>query len=336
MGALSTLNPTLMDVARRTDPKGKIATIVEILNETNAIIEDMTFLECNNGTTHITTVRTGIPNGTWRKLYGFVQPTKSTSKQVQDGVGMLEARSQIDADLAELNGNSKDWRLSEEKPFMEGLNQDVSETLFYGDTDVYPERFMGLAPRFNSYQTTDKTKSSYNVIHGGGSDSADNTSAWFVVWGPNTMHGLYPKGSKAGLGMEDLGKQEISDANGGRLTVLESKFKWKPGLAVRDWRSIVRIANLDVSALRANSGAANLYTMFTKAYHRQKGRNLGRAVIYCNATVMEALDVQAQAKTNLNLTYADIGGKQILTFRGIPIRECEAILDTEALVPAAS
>jgi len=335
MGALSTLNPTLMDVARRTDPDGKIATIIELLNETNDILADATFIECNNGTTHVTTVRTGIPNGTWRKLYGFVQPSKSTSKQVQDGVGMLEARSQIDEKLYELNGNSKEWRLSEERPFFEGLNQDVAEAMFYGDTDVHPERFMGLAPRFNSYQTTDKALSSYNVIHGGGTGD-DNTSVWFVVWGPNTMHGTYPKGSKAGLNMKDLGSQEISDSSGGRATMVESKFSWDVGLSVRDWRSIVRIANLDVSNLQSGSGAADLFKLFTRAYHRQKGRKLGRAAIYCNGTVMEALDVQAQAKTNLYLTYKDIAGQQILTYRGIPIRECEAILDTEALVPSAA
>lgn len=335
MGALSTLNPTLMDVARRTDPDGKIATIVELLNETNGILDDMTAIECNNGSTHVTTVRTGIPNGTWRKLYGFVQPAKSTSKQVQDGCGMLEARSQIDQKLYELNGNSKDWRMSEEHPFMEGLNQDIAETLFYGDTDVNPERFMGLAPRFNSYQTTDKTKSSYNVIHGGGSDATDNTSIWFVVWGPNTMHATYPKGSKAGLNMKDLGEQEISDSNGGRMTVVESKWTWDIGLTVRNWRSIVRICNLDVSALVANSSAADLLTLMTKAYHKQKGRELGRAAIYCNSTVLTALDIQVQAKTNLNLTYADYDGKKILTYRGIPIRECEQILDTEAVVASA-
>jgi len=334
MGALSTLNPTLMDVARRTDPDGKIAKVVEILNLTNGVLDDMTWLECNNGTNHVTTIRTGIPNGTWRKLYGFVQPAKSTSKQVQDTVGMLEARSQIDEKLAMLNGNSAEWRLSEESPFIEGLNQDIATTLFYGDTDIYPERFMGLAPRFNKYGT-DKTKSSFNVIHGGGSDAADNTSVWFVVWGPNTMHCIYPKGSNGGLSMKDLGAQEISDAGGGRATMLETKFGWDAGLAVRDWRSIVRVANLDVSALDANSGAANLFDKFTIAYHRQKGRTMGRPAIYCNATVLTALDRQAQAKTNLFLGYQDVDGKPIMTYRGIPIRECESILNTEAVVPAA-
>lgn len=336
MGALSTLNPTLMDVARRTDPDGKIATIVELLNENNGVLDDMTFIECNDGTNHQTTIRTGLPSGTWRKLYQGVQPQKSTSKQVKDSCGMLEARSQIDEKLSKLNGNSEEWRLSEERPFFEGLNQDIATSLFYGDTDTNPERFMGLAPRFNAHgigADEDKMQSGFNVLDGGGA-GADNTSVWFTVWGPNTMHGIYPKGFKAGLEHMNLGAQEVDDGSGGRYTVLESKFQWDVGLCVRDWRSVVRVANLDVSALNDNVGAQNLLDIFTIAYHRQKGRNLGRAVIYCNATVLTALDRQVQEKTNLNLTYQDFAGKPVLMYRGIPIRECEAILDTEAKVPA--
>lgn len=335
MPALSTMNPTLMDVARRTDPGGKIASIVELLNENNGVLDDMTFLECNDGSNHQTTVRTGIPNGTWRKLYQGVQPTKSTTKHVKDSCGMLEARSLIDEKLAMLNGNSNEWRLSEERPFMEGLNQDIASTLFYGDTEVNPERFLGLAPRFNTYQDTDSKLSSYNVLHGGGEGST-NTSMWFCVWGPNTMHGIYPRGFKAGLDHQNLGPQQITESDGGRWTALESKFQWDIGLSVRDWRSVVRIANIEMSGLYNTGGTAPLLTLMTKAYHRQKGRPLGRPVIYCNAAVLTGLDIQVQSKTNLNLTYRDFDGKPVLMYRGIPIRECEAILETEAVVPAAS
>jgi hypothetical protein len=328
---LSALNPTLMDVARRLDPNGKVAMIVELLSQNNGILADMVIKEANNGTNHVSTVRTGIPSATWRKLYGYTQPAKSTTKQVQDTIGMLEARSQIDKKLAALNGNEAAWRLSEERPFLEGLNQQVAHTLFYGDTSIYPERFMGLSPRFNAASTT-KTLSGYNVVKAGGASAGEHTSMWFVVWGENTMHGIYPKGSQAGVSVEDLGSQELTDSNGGRMTVLETKFQWDLGLTVRDWRSIVRICNINATMLKSNTTPADLFQQMTKAYHLQKGRNLGRAVIYCNSTVLTALDVQAQAKTNLMLTYKDIAGEPILTYRGIPIRECEQLLDTEGTI----
>lgn len=335
MGALNKLNPTLLDVARRTDPNGKIADVVEILNETNGILDDMTWLECNNGTNHVTTVRTGIPRGQWRKLYKGVPDDKSTTKQVQDTCGLYEARSKIDAKLLALNGNSNDWRLSEERPFFEGINEDLAEALFYGDTDVQPELFMGLSPRFNAYQNTDKDLSSYNVIDGAGRTVSGQTSVWFVVWGPNTMHGLYPNGSKAGLDMKNLGEIEVPDEAGNQYTAAVTKWQWDAGLSVRNWKSIVRVANLDVAALIANSAAPDVFDLFTQAIHRQMYRKLGRAVIYCNRTILTALDRQAQKKDNLFLTYKEVGGQEILHFRGIPIRECMAILDTEDVVPAA-
>ena len=91
MAVLSTQNPTLLDLAKRTDPNGQIATIVEILNETNEVLQDMSWVEGNLPTGNRTTIRSGIPDPTWRKLYGGVQPTKGTSAQVTDNTGMLEA-----------------------------------------------------------------------------------------------------------------------------------------------------------------------------------------------------------------------------------------------------
>ena len=336
MATKGNLNPTLMDIAKSKDPDGKVAKVVEILNETNDVLQDVTFIEANDGTTHLTTLRSALPTVTFRKLYKGVPVSKSARAQVRDVCGMIEARSLIDAKLDDLNGNSKDWRLSEEKPFFEAMGQTFCETLFYGDTDTNPERFHGLAVRFNEHQTTDKSLPSFNVIHGGGTGS-DNTSMWFAVWGQNTMHCIHPKGGEAGIKMENLGRQEVADDDGNLFTALVSKWQWDPGFSLRDWRAVVRIANLDVSALKANSGAADLLDLMTIAYNKQKGRKLGRAVIYCNNTVKTALDRQAQSVNKANfLGYKDIGGAPILHYRGIPIRECEAILDTEAVVPAES
>ena len=67
MAKIGDLNPTLLDVATRTDKDGKISTIVELLSETNEIIDDATWLECNDGTSHKTTIRSGLPSGTDRK-----------------------------------------------------------------------------------------------------------------------------------------------------------------------------------------------------------------------------------------------------------------------------
>lgn len=330
MALIGSNNPTLHDVASRLDPKGtSVMPIVELLDEQNQILDDATFMEANDGSNNKTTVRTGLPGATWRKLYKGVQPSKSQTAQVSDSSGMLEAYAESDIDLVDKAPDPRGFRLSEERPFLESMSQDVAQTLFYGDTATDPEKFTGLTPRYNALDT-DPTQSGYNIIDAGGTGS-DNTSVWLVVWGPNTAYMFYPRGSQAGLMQEDLGKETTTDENGGLYRVYRSHYKWDVGFTVRDWRSIVRIANIDVSDLDGGS-PADVNKMMIKALHKLKGKGLGRAAFYCNEQIITALDIQTWEKSNLQLTYRDVQGKIILMFRSIPIRQCDQILNTEARV----
>ena len=246
MATIGTTALTLADLAKRMDSNDKIARIIELLAQKNEILDDMRWVEGNLPTGHRTTVRTGLPQATWRKLNYGVQPTKSNTAQITDTCGMLETYAEIDKALADLNGNTAEFRLSEDQAFLEGMSQQMAGTLFYGNTDTSPERFLGLAHRYSTRNAA--TASSANVIHGGGSGS-DNTSIWLVVWGELTVHGIIPKGSKAGLQHHDLGEQTLQDADGGKYQGYRTHYKWDAGLTVRDWRHAVRIANIDVSDL---------------------------------------------------------------------------------------
>src|SRR5574343_773535 len=127
MATLSSTNPTLADVASRLGPDGKIdPNIVEMLNETNEILDDMTVIEANGFTEHKTTVRSGLPTGTWRKLNYGVQPEKSRTVQIKDSMGMLETYAEVDKALADLNGNSAALRLSDDRAFVEGKNETMA------------------------------------------------------------------------------------------------------------------------------------------------------------------------------------------------------------------
>src|SRR5215469_18727399 len=87
---------TYADWARRVDPDGKVALIVELLSQTNEILDDMLVREGNLPTGHRTTVRTGIPSATWRLFNYGVPTTKSTTAQITDSCGMLETYSVVD------------------------------------------------------------------------------------------------------------------------------------------------------------------------------------------------------------------------------------------------
>lgn len=330
MGVLANNNPTLLDVSRRLDPDGSIDSIVEMLAQENEILQDMTFLEGNLPTGHKTTVRTGLPAPTWRKLYGGVQPSKSTTAQVTDACGMLEAYAEVDKALADLNGNTAAFRLSEDSAHIEGMSQEMASTLFYGDASK-PEEFIGLAPRFNSLSA----ENSDNIVNGGSiAGQTDNTSIWLCVWGPNTGHGIYPKGSKAGLQMTDKGQVTIEnvDGVGGRMEGYRTHYRWDAGLSIRDWRYFVRIPNIDVSELDTAANTKNLINLMVQASERIPSFGKGRACWYVNRRIREKLRIGILEKIAGNLSWETVEGKRVMTFDDIPVRRTDALINTEARV----
>lgn len=331
MAVLAAGNPTLLDLAKRMDPDGNIATVVELLNETNEILQDMSWVEGNLPTGHQTTMRTGIPEPTWRKMNGGVQPTKSTTAQITANTGMLEAYAEVDKALADLNGNSASWRLSEERPHIEGMNQKIARTIFYGNEVNEPEAFTGLTPIYNDPTAANGD----NIINGGGSGT-DNSSIWLIVWGENTIHGIVPKGSKAGLSMDDKGQVTIEnvDGNGGRMEAYRTHYRWDAGLVNRDWRYAVRIANIDKSDLSPDATTgANLPDLMFEAMERIPNLGLGRAAFYMPRGL--ATKVRQQATNlvkNSTLTVENIGGTMLTSFQGIPMRRVDALAADEAAV----
>lgn len=332
---MSTLNSnvlSLVDVAKRLDPDGKIATVAELLSQTNPVLMDMPFVEANNFTGHRMSVRTGLPTVAWRLLNNGVQPSKSTSAQVDESVGILEAWSEVDADLAELNGNVAAVRLSEGKAFVEAMNQEMASTLFYGNTSLAPEEFMGFSMRYSSLSAAN----AQNIVTGSGSDS-DLSSIWLVGWGEQGAFGIYPKGSKAGLTHNDLGKQVVESTagmGGSRLLAYREQWQWKCGLAVKDWRYIVRIPNIDISNLVAKSSAADLIELMIKAIHRIPNPGMVKLAFYMNRTCFQMLDIQRRDDviSGGGLVYSNVDGVATPMFRGIPIRVVDALLQSETAV----
>jgi hypothetical protein len=318
---------TLADWGKRIDPNGKVDKITELLSQTNPILDDMPFMESNSPTGHRTTIRTGLPDAYWRMINSGVPKGKSTTVQITDTMGMLETYAEIDKTLADLNGNTNEFRLSEDRAFLEGMNQRMAQTLFYGDTAVNPQQFMGLSSRYSLLSAGN----GQNIIDAGGTGT-DNTSIWLVVWGENTVHGIFPKGQKAGLQMENKGQQTLLDSSGNPYEGYRTHYKWDAGLTLRDWRYVVRIANIDVSNLSDPQTAANIAKLMVKALHRIPNRGMGKPVFYMNRSVAQALDTQAMDKSSLAISVKETEGEWWTSFRGVPIRETDALLETEARV----
>jgi len=326
---------TMLDIASRLGADDKISAIIEMLAANNQILEDMVVVEGNLPTGHRTTIRTGLPSATWRKLNYGVQPSKSKTAQVTDTCGMLEAYAEVDKALADLNGNTAAFRLSEDRAFVEAMNQEMASTLIYGNEATDDAKFTGLAARFATRSAT-ATEIGNHIIKPAGTGTitgSDQTSIWLVGWGGNACHGIYPKGSKAGLQHKDLGEVTLTDAAGGRYQGYRSHYKWDLGLTVRDWRYIVRIANLDTSILTKDPAVGDIFDALDEACSLMHDLTTVRPVFYCNRTIEALMRKQARAKTTYMLTMDQLTeNRSILRFNGIPFKRVDAILNTEAEV----
>jgi len=321
----------LIDVYKNQNPDGTIAEVIEMLSQMTPILDDALAMECNQSTNHVHTVRTGLPTVTWGKLYKGIEQSKSTKAQVTDTTGFVEGLSTVDKRVLALSKNAGALRLSEAQAYLEAMAQEVGTKTFYGNSASDPEQFMGLAPRFNDLGAANGGQ----IIDAGGTGS-DNTSIWFVTWGDNQCHLLYPEGTQAGVQREDKGEQRVTDGDGNPYYVEEEKFTWNVGLAVKDWRYVSRVANIDVSLMKAGSVA--LYDFLRNAYYRLQTRRVagGNTAIYCNRDVLEALDALATnagaSDSFVRLKPMEIQGEEVMTYRGIPIRETDSLINTEARV----
>jgi hypothetical protein len=334
MATLTSGQLTLADWAKRLDPEGKVEVkIAEILNQTNEILEDAVFIEGNLPTGHRVNIRTGLPTVYWRSLNQGVPRSKSTTAQVDESCGMLEAYSAVDKDLAELNGNTASFRLSEDVAFLEAMNQAQAQTMFYGNPATDPRQYLGLSTR---YGTISGAGNAQNIIDAGGA-SSNNASVWLVVWGENTAFCPFPKGSKAGLVSEDDGILTIYDSSNNPFKAYQTHYQWKNGLVVKDWRYVVRIANINTANLVNESGAADLVKLMSRALDRIPNLSMGRAAFYMNRTLFSMMRIQALNKSQ-NAISVQEGLTQFgqparwLDFLGVPLRKVDQLLNTEARV----
>lgn len=336
MAGLGNTYLQLIDLMKRQGPDGGVdANVVEALHTLNPVMKDANVITCNAGTKHVSTIRTGLPSVSWGALYSGIAQSKSTTQQVEDTTGFLEGLSTVDKRLLDISKDPAAVRMSEAQPFLEAMSQEFEDAFFYADAGVSPKKFHGLAARYS-------TLASPNVVDGGSNDT-DNTSIWFVTYGDHATSLIVPEGITAGIQREDKGEQRVLDGSNNPYYVKEELFRQHVGVVVKDWRFNARVANIEVSDVIA--GTVQLNPLMRKAYYKLEGRRnynkdnggamIGatRTVIYMNRTMLEALDAEstndASSDNFVRLRPMEIQGEEVMTWRGIPIRDTDNILNTE-------
>jgi hypothetical protein len=338
---------TLADIGRRMDPSGKIADMAELMSQCNELDDEMPMVEGNLTTGHVVTLRTSLPQGTLRRFNQGVGYTKSNAAQLTFGMAMLDAYSQIDKKLADLGGNTNANREKEDVAHMEGMSQQWTGYLMYGNSWTTPAQFSGFSTYFSAIANT---PNGVNVFNAGGTGNS-NTSAWLLGLGDQTCYQIYPKGTKAGLIFENKGDVVPAyDSSSRRYEAYTSYFSRNGGLAIEDWRYVVRMANFDTTtAGLAGATPPDIFAIFSKAVVRlpTAGRMVSgitktdapdriapavRLKFIMDRTLREYADIQAIRDKNVLLRPEDYAGRPIVNFRNVGIGVVDQILDTEATV----
>lgn len=339
MATLTQSTLSLVDDMKRRGVDGKY-NIIEVLNDTSQdILTDFMWEECNDGTKHTHGIRTGLPSVSWGALYEGIPQSKSATQQVTDTTGFVEGLCQVDTRVLELASNEALLRASESRPYLESMSQELVTALFYHNPAQNARLPKGLGARFGVLSN----QGAGNQIVDAGGTGSDNASIWFVEWSDHGVKALYPKGTEMGIKQEDKGEQRVTDANGNAYFVKEELVRAHCGFAVKDWRRVSRVANIDISDLIA--GTVDLYKFLRAAYYKLHSRRVSKVrdqgatsnlVMYCNTQILEALDAlgtNSGASDNFaRLRPMEIQGKEVMSYRGIPIRETDALLNTEARV----
>jgi len=336
MATLGAAYVTTADIEKMRLPDGTIANPAELLDQTNEMAQDIPWYPTNKDTSNITVVRTGIPQPVLRRLYEGTPPTKSAVAQIEDGVSLMTDAGVIDVDVPH-GGNLGKIRMNERKAKLQGFMQYFQYLMLYGTNQLDERQFNGLTIRYNAITGNVSSQ----VLNAGGTGT-DNTSVWGIDWDEDKVCGLYPKGTQAGLEVNDKGIQKqptsvTAGAVGTGFWAYEDELKWKCGLAVKNYMSVVRIANIDVSDLtfqqlgtgsQASTASTYLIDLIADAIERiqNPGPNFR---FYCTRRTRTWIRRQSAVKGGSQIHFdAPAGTNQIpiLSVHGVQVRICDQIL----------
>lgn len=342
MSLSATANPTYIDLMKLMGPDGTIMPVAELLMEQNdGIVDYMTFTEGNLLNGHKHAVRTGLPTVSRGRINKGVAATKGNTAQVIDTCAELESLSEVDAKLVDSASDPAGFRLQQDRPHLEAMSQQYVRDLFYADETVDLDAYTGLTPRFSD-STADNADSIING-HGAatsGLTGSDIHSIWLIGWSPTTCTGIVPKRQVSSLQQIDYGEQWLDDDGSGnnqRLRVYRTYFRWMTGLAIPDWRYVVRCPNLKLANIKDDMATGpKLPFLMKDMIERMPSQGSVRMAFYMNRSLMQKVRRQVPAAlANSSLTMEDVGGispRKMLAFDGIPIFRVDALAASESVV----
>ncbi len=329
MANVLTGRENLLNIAQMTHNQ-EIIDVAEVLNETNDMISDAHVERGNDITSHVISRRTLMPLPTWTKVGAGWSPTAGLVQQVREGIATLRSRYQAPQQVLDLQPNPAKARQQQERAHIEAMGHEFSRTVISGSMTASPEEFNGLESRYGTLSSASDIRTGaadvQYVLDNGDSSGSDNTSIWFLQWGPGKVYLVFPRNSAGGgIKKEDKGlvlTNADNTANSAgivaQIWAFITEFSWDVGLVVEDTRSVKRLANID-------SISSETFTLDEDKIIqiRNNFQTPGTIFMYCNETVFTQLQILAKDKTNVFWTPESPFGRPQMMFQDMPVRRMD-------------
>lgn len=312
-------NLTLAEVNKR-EGYDDMAAVVGELAKVNDIVDEFPWYPSTHGAYNRQLQAKRLGAGAFSQVNGAVNVISSETDYITEPVKLYEGDSQIDTRALASADDPYQVRDSEDALNLAGFLQDWVYNLFYAAATTQDA--------LKSFNQRRSALGSYCV--GAGGSGGDTTSLWTFELGPNGIFFAYNKSGSPGIKSEDMGKVLVSIPNGtGSMWAWVRHYELWAAIVLRNERAMIRYTNIE------SSGSSNIFSPsdYIKKVKNQlpnAGRN---AVSFANRTLKGQIDADAYSKSNAAYSVRDIADFGPVTLiSGIPVRMCEALLDTETVV----
>lgn len=182
---------------------------------------------------------------------------------------------------------------------LHAIGLDNEHDIFYADATKDPKTFFGLYPRYSVITDEDGIvasgdhegeKSLYVTLSAGGSTGGQVSSVFLLI--PGARDGvcrIYPEGTdfSGSIQFDEGNWDTVEDAVNNEATRKKTDFFYLTnGIAIKDRRACVRIANVDVSS---DTGIKNFEKALYRAATVLPAEKRGRAIVYCSDKIVPDL-----------------------------------------------
>ncbi len=308
---------------------GVLLRQINALTEVNDMLADAPVREATSIDSDQVSRVTSLPAPYWHKLGEGLTATFPHVQQGTEAIGMLRNQWRGNCEIIDKQPNPTQYMSRREQLYLEGMNQEIQNTMVYGSSGTAPEEFDGLDIRYPSLAAG-------SVFNNGGSDSGNLTDVWLIQWDTQDCCLIFPKGSPAGLVRTPEGRHWMStdtDATGSVENVKAmawfyvTSFAWDTGLCVQDLRRVKRVANVHKTRNHTNQIDIDVVIEARNAF-----KTSGTVYAYMPLEIKTQVQIQAKDAGNVYYPPDQPFGRPVAYILDMPIRQCDAILLTGATI----